>query len=114
MPDPEKVAEFARRIATEADETARHAIQQEFLDYAAEFLDQFSYHYQEFAPREDGNIACIMDGYVRPRDRTAYIVDTRSGFIHPVDKDAQRGTRRQGIADDARPASQAGAQQNVD
>jgi hypothetical protein len=114
MPDPEKVAEFARRMAAEQNEPARHAIQLEFLDYAAEFLDQFSYHYRDFAPREDGNIACMMDGYIRPRDRTAYIVDTRSGFIHPVDEDAQRGTRRQGIADAARPANQSAAQQDVD
>ena len=114
MPDPDAIAQFARRIAAQQNEPARQAIQQEFLAYAAEFLDQFSYHYRDFAPREDGNIACMMDGYIRPRDRTAYIVDTRSGFIHPVDKDAQRGTRRQGIADSAPPANQAAAQQDVD
>ena len=114
MPDPEKVAEFARRIAAEEDVAAHRAIQEEFLAYAAEFLDQFSYHYHDFAPRKDGNIAGTMDGYIRPRDRTAYIVDTRSGFIHPVDKDTQRGTRRQGIADDARSANQAAVQQDVD
>ena len=97
MPDPEKVAEFARRIAAEEDVAAHRAIQEEFLAYAAEFLDQFSYHYHDFAPREDGNIACTMDGYIRPRDRTAYIVDTRNGFIRPMDEDAQRGTRHKGI-----------------
>ena len=114
MPDPDAIAQFARRIAAEEDVAPREAIQQEFLAYAAEFLDQFSYHYRDFAPREDGNIACMMDGYIRPRDRTAYIVDTRSGFIHPVDKDAQRGTRRRGIADDARPENQAAVLQDVD
>ena len=97
MPDPEKVAEFARRTAAEGDTAARQAIQQEFVAHAAEFLGQFSYHYHDFAPREDGNIACTMDGYIRPRDRTAYIVDTRNGFIRPLHEDAQRGTRHRDI-----------------
>jgi hypothetical protein len=95
MPDPDTIAQFAQRMAAEQNEPARAAIRQEFLAFAADFLDQFSDHYRDFVPREDGNIQCTMDGYIRPRDRTAYIVDTRSGFIHPVEKDAQRGTRFQ-------------------
>jgi hypothetical protein len=98
MLDPDKITDFARRIAAAEDPVARDAIQHEFLDYAADFIGQFSYHYRDFAPREDGNVTCTMDGYIRPRDRTTYIVDTRSGFIHPVNKDAQRGTRYYGIA----------------
>jgi hypothetical protein len=97
MPDPARVTQFARRIAAEQDSEARQAIQQEFLDYAAELIEQFSYHYRDFSPREDGNIQCWMDGYIRPRERTAYVVDTRTGFIWPVDKDADRGTRYHGI-----------------
>lgn len=96
MLDPDTVASFARRFAAEEDPQARQAIQQEFLAYAAEFIGQFSYHYHDFAPRGDGNIQCLMDGYIRPRERTAYIVDTRSGFIRPVDQDAQRSTRHKG------------------
>jgi hypothetical protein len=95
MLDPERVTEFARRIAAEEDPAARAGIQQEFLAYAAEYLAQFSDHYHDFTPREDGNILCTMDGYIRRRDRTAYIVDTRSGFIRPVNRDAQRGSRYQ-------------------
>jgi hypothetical protein len=95
--DPDRVAEFAQRIAAAEDPEARDAIQRAFLDYAADFIGQFSYHYRDFAPRADGNIACTMDGYIRPRDRTAYVVDTRTGFIRPVGKDTQRGTRYHGI-----------------
>jgi hypothetical protein len=93
MLDPDRITEFARRSAAAQDKDARAAIQQEFTAYAADFLAQFSDHYHDFTPREDGNIQCTMDGYIRRRDRTAYIVDTRSGFIRPVDKDAQRGSR---------------------
>lgn len=98
MLDPDRIAEFARRSAAEEDPDARAAIQQEFVAYAAEFLAQFSDHYHDFAPRDDGNIGCTMDGYIRRRDRTAYVVDTRSGFIRPVDQDAQRGSRYQPAA----------------
>lgn len=93
--DPNQIADFARRIAAETDADARTAIHQEFLTYAADFLAQFSDHYHDFTPRLDGNIQCTMDGYIRRRDRTAYIVDTRSGFVRPVDKDAHRGSRYQ-------------------
>ena len=97
MLDPDKVADFARRIAAAEDPAVRDVVQREFLDYAADFIGQFSYHYRDFAPRADGNITCTMDGYIRPCDRTAYVVDTRTGFIRPLDKDAQRGTRCHGI-----------------
>ena len=95
MLDPDKVAEFARRIAAAESDDARQSIYQEFLEYAADFLDLFSHHYHDFMPRQDGNIQCTMDGYIRPRERVAYIVDTRSGFLQPVHQDAQRGTRYQ-------------------
>lgn len=95
MLDPDKVAGFARRMAVAESEEARQSVYQEFLEYAADFLDLFSYHYHDFMPREDGNIQCTMDGYIRPRERVAYIVDTRSGFLRPVHQDAQRGTRHQ-------------------
>ncbi|MCS7259385.1 MAG: hypothetical protein NZ765_01180 [Anaerolineae bacterium] len=95
MLDPERVAEFARRMAAAESEAVRQTIYQEFLEYAADFLDLFSHHYHDFMPREDGNIQCTMDGYIRPRERVAYIVDTRSGFLRPVHQDAQRGTRHQ-------------------
>lgn len=98
MLDPEKVAEFARRMAAVESEEMRQAVYQEFLEYAADFLDLFSHHYHDFMPREDGNIQCTMDGYIRPRERIAYIVDTRSGFLRPVHQDAQRGTRYQSRA----------------
>ncbi|GEM_PF-1929801 len=93
MLDPDKVAQFARRMASAESEAIRQAIYQEFLAYAADFLDLFSHHYHDFMPREDGNIQCTMDGYIRPRERVAYIVETHSGFLRPVHGDAQRGTR---------------------
>jgi hypothetical protein len=96
--EPDKVAEFARRLESENDTEAREAILSEFSAYVADFKSQFSHHYRDFMPRLDGNIGCMMDGYVRPRDRTAYIVDTRTGFIRPVDKDAQRGSRHQEVS----------------
>ncbi|MGC8880454.1 MAG: hypothetical protein ACP5R2_14655 [Anaerolineae bacterium] len=95
MLDPDKVAEFARRMAVAESEEVRQSVYQEFLKYAADFLGLFSHHYHDFMPREDGNIQCTMDGYIRPRERVAYIVDTRSGFLRPVHQDAQRGTRYQ-------------------
>ena len=99
MLDPQEVAKFARRLAAEEQGSAAYqAVHQEFLDYAADFITQFSYHYHDFAPREDGNVACTMDDYIRPREQVAYIVDTRTGFIQPVDKDAQRGSKYQDIS----------------
>jgi len=99
MLDPDKVAKFARRLAVEEQGSeAYQAVRQEFLDYATDFITQFSYHYHDFAPREDGNVTCTMDDYIRPREQVAYIVDTRTGFIQPVDKDAQRGSKYQDIS----------------
>ena len=99
MLDPEVVAEFASRMAAEEERSeAYQAIQAEFLAYAASFINQFSHHYHDFRPRPDGNIACTMDDYVRPRARIAYVIDTHTGFIWPVDKDVQRGTKYQQLA----------------
>ena len=99
MFDPEEVAKFARRLAAEEQGSEPYqAVHQEFLAYAADFITQFSYHYHDFTPRLDGNVVCTMDDYIRPREQVAYIVDTRTGFIQPVDKDAQRGSKYQGIS----------------
>ena len=96
-PDPDKIAEFARRIEQENDPTIREAIQQEFLTFAAGFIDQFSGHYGDFAPRPDGNILCTMAGYVQKHRRVAYVIDVRTGFIWPLEEDAQRGGKYQQI-----------------
>lgn len=98
--DPEQVARFGRQLAEAATETEREAVCSAFREYAAEFIDDFSYHYRDFVPQPDGNVTCLMDGYIRPRDRVAYVVDTRTGFIRPVDRDAQRGVRHQKIIQD--------------
>ena len=95
--DPEKVAQFGRRLADATTETEREAVCSAFREYAAEFINDFSYHYRDFSPQPDGNVTCMMDGYIRPRDRVAYVVDTRTGFIRPVVHDAQRGVRHQEI-----------------
>jgi hypothetical protein len=99
MLNPDKVAEFARQLAAhEAGTAAYQAVQQEFLAYAAPFIRQFSTHYHDFAPRPDGHVACTMDDYRAARQRVAYVVDTRTGFIWPVEQDVQRGTRYQEIS----------------
>ncbi len=97
MLDAEKVAEFARRLEAASSDRERQAIQEAFLEYAADFINQFSYHYHDFTPLADGNVGCNMDGYIRPRDRVYYVVDVSTGFIHPLDKDTQRGVQHQAI-----------------
>jgi len=99
MLNPDKVAEFARQLAAhQPGSDAYQAIHQEFLAYAAPLILQFSTQYHDFAPRPDGAIACTMDDYREARRRVAYVVDTRTGFIWPVEQDVQRGTRYQGVA----------------
>jgi hypothetical protein len=99
MIDPDQVAAFARRLAAEQPGSAAYqAIQAEFLGYVGELLRQFSHHYHDFSPLPDGNIRCTMDDYLTTRQRVAYVLDTRTGFLWPVDKDVQRGTRYQDIS----------------
>ena len=99
MIDPDEVATFARRLAAEQPGSAAYqAIQAEFLAYAGDLLRQFSHHYHDFSPQPDGNILCMMDDYLTTRQRVAYILDTRTGFLWPVDKDVKRGTKYQGIS----------------
>jgi len=95
MLDPEQVARFGQQLSEASEGTEREAIREAFLKYAAGFINQFSYHYRDFSPLPDGNISCKMDGYIRPRDRIDYVVDTRTGFIRPVKQDAQRGVHHQ-------------------
>jgi hypothetical protein len=95
MLDPEQVARFGQQLFAASEDAKREAIRQAFLEYAADLINQFSYHYRDFSPLPDGNISCKMDGYIRPRDRIEYIVDTRTGFIRPVKQDAQRGVSHQ-------------------
>jgi hypothetical protein len=95
MLDPEQVANFADQLAAASEDKEREEIRKAFLEYASDFIQQFSYHYRDFLPLPNGNVACKMDGYIRPRDRVDYIVDTRTGFIRPVKQDAQRGVHHQ-------------------
>ena len=97
MLDPEQVAKFGQELSAVSEEAEREAIREAFRQYAADFINQFSYHYRDFSPLPDGNISCKMDGYIRPRDRVDYVVDTRTGFIRPVKRDAQRGVQHQDL-----------------
>jgi hypothetical protein len=98
MLNPDKVAEFGRQLAAqEPGSAAYQAIQREFLAYAAPLVQQFSTQYHDFAPRPDGNVACTMDDYRAARRHVPYVVDTRTGFIWPVDEDVQRGGKYQGV-----------------
>jgi hypothetical protein len=94
--DPEQIKAFAARLAAlEADDAEHEAVQQEFLEYAADFTDTFSSIYHDFAPRPDGNILCTMEDYVTPRKRVPFIIDSRTGFITPLRQDVRRGGKYQ-------------------
>ncbi len=94
----EKIKQFATQLeGLTAPSDAYQTALQPFLTYAADFLGQFSTLYADFSPRADGNINCTMQDYIHPRQRVAYIIESDTGFIRPVDKDVQRGGKYQDL-----------------
>ncbi len=96
--DPEQVKKFAVELAgLTPGSNEYNAAHQSFLEYAAEFIALFSYHYHDFVPRADGNIDCTMEDYISPRKRVAFIINSQTGFIKPLGQDVQRGGKYQGM-----------------
>jgi len=108
MLDPDRIAQFARRIAADDNTHMRAGSAAGVPGLRGGPPGQVQRHYHDFVPRADGNIQCMMDGYIRRRDRTAYIVDTRSGFIarstrtlsaaHATSRHRQQNDKEHGVA----------------
>jgi hypothetical protein len=80
----EAIGDFARRLASldeGSDEWQK--VRREFMAYAGPLLEKLSYHYRDFAPREDGRIDCTIEDYINPRRHVRCILDPLSGFIRP-------------------------------
>jgi hypothetical protein len=97
-----RIKEYAAQLkAAGADEDSRRRVQEAFISFAAEFVAQFSYHYHDFKPREDGNIDCTMDDYLNPNIHIPYIIESGTGFITPKERDVQRGGQYKSLAQES-------------
>ncbi len=94
--NPEKIKQFSRQLEGLAAKSEPYQTAlQPFLNYAADFLAEFSYLYDDFVPRADGNVECTMQDYVHTRKRVSYIIESNTGFIRPLEQDVQRGGKYQ-------------------